>query len=407
MIELVEGRGVGSGKSYYACSKILAHLSVGGIVYCASTFGFKFDEAKALIERRNGVEILPQQYNTFPMEEAWRLHELTPRGTAELPVLIVFDEAHMVLNARDFADKKKRPFFDWLTQSRHDDCDIIFISQCAFNVDAQVRRLVTYIVRARNMANFEIPWVGKWPFKQFAYSRMDADGRTLMRRDWAKQDPEIFNCYESKSCRGSHKRLDLVAAPLSLKKVKPKKNPMKILIIAIVLGLAIGGYALINRPSAPAPSVVTKQEPEKTPVQRQAMATPPMPAYDIYAEKFVAYYGLGRRSVVRTANSEYQLGEMSDKGLVTALTDRRVKILQPNGRTGWVVAYDPPPIAQLKERIDAASQTTPTASPGASAATLAQPSIPPPFPGCCGDTPILENTPQLVAGASSQKTGTR
>jgi hypothetical protein len=234
MIEIVEGKGVGAGKSYYAATRIVEHFSRGGTVFASDTFGLKWEEAAAFVERRYGVTPVREQYSVFSEDDVPQLHTVTPQGTDECPVLVIVDECHTKLNARDWADRNKRDFFVWLTQSRHDNNDVMFISQNAHNIDKQVARLVTYIRRARNMATWKIPGLGKWPFKQFIFTTLDSDGKTVLEKQWVKHDKEIFAIYESKVMKGRHKRLGPVIPKHHLAKVTCTNKTMfkPLLIIA-------------------------------------------------------------------------------------------------------------------------------------------------------------------------------
>lgn len=246
MIEAIEGRGVGSGKTYYVVARrILQHLAQGGYVYASNTLDLCWEQCREYCAERWAVEIEREQYVSFPNEDVPRLHEVTPAGTAERPVLVVVDEAQIALNARDWAEKGKRAFFAWLTQSRHDDTDVVMITQHIHNIDAQILRLCTYITRVRNMENFSVPGLGKWPLKQFVASRYDSDGKTLMEKVWLKHDPKVFAAYRSKACRGSHKRAgELPPKQLKRSKKGTSKRMLKVLVAMVVVLFAVGGVLL-------------------------------------------------------------------------------------------------------------------------------------------------------------------
>ncbi len=251
MIETCEGKGVGAGKSFYVAGRMLEHIAKGGTVFASDSFELKWGDewggekapARQLIRDRWGVEPHADQYQTFPETDVKRLHEVTPQGTDECPVLLVIDEAHTQLNARDWADRDKRPLFDWLTQSRHDNNDVLFITQNAHNLDKQIARLVTYIRRCRNMANFG----GVWPLKQFVVSTLDADGKTCFGRRWYWHDQAIFGAYVSKSQKGKHKRLGVTIPPRKLTKVKANSKNMKFLLLLIPVLLIYMGFRTYNR----------------------------------------------------------------------------------------------------------------------------------------------------------------
>lgn len=352
MIETIEGRGVGAGKSYYACMRILAHIAQGGTVYASSTFGLNWEASAKLIYQRWGVVPESDQYHVFDEGDIKRLHEVTPPGTPDMPVLIVIDECHGELNARDWADASKKAFFKWLTQSRHDDNDVIFISQSAHNIDKQIARLVTYISRVRNMRNFSFPGIGKWPLAQFVVNRFDQDGKTLLDRKWFWHDKGIFGCYESKVMRGSHRRINGVGVPKKqLQKKAAAPNNMAKIILVIVLALAAFAWWRFSskkevKPPEPPATQIPAAAPQAKGDERPA---PPhlrtgrqgvqlregeLLAYDVFPETLRAV----SRYEVRTDEGEYRIGRMSKRGLVVAINDEVVRIVQPDGRLGFIVA---------------------------------------------------------------------
>jgi hypothetical protein len=330
MIEIVEGRGVGAGKSFYVCGRIIDHLAVGGSVCASDTFGLKWDACVKLVAKRFGVMLEADQYRTFSEDDVPRLHEVTPQGTPECPVLVVVDECHTKLNARDWADKSKREFFNWLTQSRHDDNDCMFISQAAANIDKQIARLVTYIQRARNMTTWKIPGLGKWPLKQFVISTYDSDGRTCLEKKWVWHDKEIFACYESKVMKGRHKRSGEVIAKRKLQKANAEKtSPMfKILLVVIPLLLVASvwkGCSLYNEKVRPKKPVAAAAVPVGVDSAR-ANASEPVIVREAWRScsggqvVTTLVGGVRKRAIVPfclvTASAVYMQGEMSAFGMV-------------------------------------------------------------------------------------------
>src|ERR1700704_1274533 len=118
MIEIIEGFGVGAGKTYYTVKRLLDHWRHGGTAYIVDTLEIKWDECKKFVEQRYGLLLEDAQYNTVSEDKVIHLWEHTPPGTPDCPLVIVVDECHGSLNSRDWMDAKKRPLFDWCTQSR-------------------------------------------------------------------------------------------------------------------------------------------------------------------------------------------------------------------------------------------------------------------------------------------------
>jgi len=218
MITIVQGVGVGAGKSYFLLIKLLDQVCAGGSVVVSDSMAVRWGAVKVWAEKRRGVILEDTQFRTFGADDTARLHEFVPAGTSEKPVLVLIDEAHVQLNARDWADQNKRAFFVWLTQSRHDDVDVVFCSQHRNNVDKQVMRLVTNIVNIRNMAFNKILGWGVWRPNQFRVNVYDQDGITQQDGYYLRKDKEIFALYDSKAMRGKRATAGEVLQPVKLKK---------------------------------------------------------------------------------------------------------------------------------------------------------------------------------------------
>lgn len=336
MIEIVEGVGVGAGKSYYTATRILCHLAAGGSVYASTTFGLLWDEAKRLGMERFGVVFEDGQYSTFAQEDIPRLHEVTPCGTDDSPVLVIVDEAHIELNSRDWADRNKRPFFNWLTQSRHQNTDLIFISQAAANMDKQIGRLATRIIRMRNLVGWSIPGIGKWPLKQFVIGTYDRDGKTLQNRRFVSHDKGIFSIYDSKVMRSAHKRADGVVPRRILKK-STTRNPMYVKIFVLIL-CVLGFVVYRTWDSNPLVEMAglrsAKVEPRAV-ASAPASSAPVKPAYLLENEVLRASLG----DYLRTDKGTYEVGQMSHRGLVVGIQKNVVKIFTPDRATLFVVCH--------------------------------------------------------------------
>jgi len=341
MIEIVEGVGVGAGKSYYTATRILAHLAEGGSVFASTTFGLLWEKAKDLVEERWGKTLEDGQYQTFPQEDIPRLHEVTPCGSDDCPVLVVVDEAHIELNARDWGDKSKRPFFNWLTQSRHQNTDVIFISQAAANMDKQIARLATRVIRMRNLVGWQIPGIGRWPLRQFVVGTYDRDGKTLQNRRFIWHDNAVFRVYDSKVMRSAHKRAEGIVPRRKLKR-STKKNPMYIKIFLLIVTVAVV-VTWKTWDKNPVPELLGWRQP-KVKSTASAPVSAPMtaativhpPSFEIRRETLRAAIG---NDYLRTDDGTYEPGVMSVHGLVVGIRDNVVKIYTPDRRTVFVIPH--------------------------------------------------------------------
>lgn len=347
MITLVEGLGVGAGKSYYVLSRIVKQVAMGGTVFLSDTMEIFPDKIAKLVEDRWGVVIEPDQLRVVPAGEVTRIHEVTQPGTDECPVLIVLDESQDELNARDFADKRKRPLFAWCCQSRHDSNDLIFLSQHRANVDKQIRRLVTYTVRVRNMLTFKIAGMGVPPpfNRMFWIATFDGDSNNAIGVERVWHDKQLFGCYRSKSMAGKHKRAGIAIPRKALQKKKAKSPMLKYLLIVFVGCLAYGGYrvyegfgvfGLFGAPAVPASRTVSSTNTRTAPD-----AAAPASAYDLREE---ALRATDESSYLITDSHQFAVDAMSPLGFVEAVKGFVVRIRQPNGRLLFVVGTDGGPV---------------------------------------------------------------
>jgi len=361
MIAVVDGRGVGAGKSYFVCNWILGHLAKGGTVYVGDSFGFLLEPARKLIADRYGVVIEDDQVRSFSREEASRLHEITAPGTDDSPVLVVYDEAQQGLNSRDWADKTKRPFFDWLCQSRHDNNDVLFVTQNRFNIDKQIVRLVTNVYCVRNMANFKVLGLGKWPLKQFLVSVIDGDLKTTQDRKWYWHDKGVFGCYRSKVMAGTHKRSGAPVPKKKLAKARPDVQKGRMLAkLLLVLGLLVAAgfwgwhqFSGWGKSKPGAAAVVPAAAPAAipAPASPHEAAVPDRPPFDMRTERFLGVAG----DWIHTDRGEYEFGKLCADGIVRSFDGRGIGIEQRNGRT-LVISLPNGPSLALRKTAPASAQ---------------------------------------------------
>lgn len=225
MIEVFTGK-LGGGKSYHAAMRIANQLGIGGTV--ASNMELHFDGLASYCLAVHGVHIEERQLIRIPDEiesvevvsssgkrsivdvsTVYRFHSFVPAGTADCPVLVVIDEAHLFFNSRDYAktDQLGRGMLSYLTQSRKVGNDLILITQDWRNLDSQFVRLLQFLWKFRDMSRFKIPplgiaWPCSWPlvgwlFPDLLAVQLDQDGKTQLHRVWSNKDKRVFKCYET------------------------------------------------------------------------------------------------------------------------------------------------------------------------------------------------------------------
>lgn len=354
MIEIFEGR-LGGGKTYSAVERIANHLARGMVV--CTNIALNVENLERMIAARAGVQIERDQIIQLTNEQIPSFHQHVPwgslRGDGQTSVLAVVDEAHLYFNARDWSTTN-RQLLAFLTQSAKVTVDIIFISQSALNIDKQFHRLVQYIWRFRDMAKWKVPGLGlAWPLNQILACQYDYDGNTLLQRWFRFKNKAVFGCYKTAALLTEFPTLEGIKTQRELKKVR-KSNMWKWLIIGAVGIALIGAWHLKKSfldsgsqggtisPFVSGATTFSGSRPggkvsvvERTEQRKKTL-------YDLYDERFVSYNGY--EGSLKTEVGWYQLGEMSNRGLVVAVSDRRAKIQQPDGRTGWIVARDYPSV---------------------------------------------------------------
>lgn len=328
MIEIVQGVGVGAGKSFYVLyQRIIPHLVRGGTVITSDKFVLKWEALAEYVARKYGLHLEVDQVRNVAAEDVWKLHEVTPPGTDECPVLIIVDEAQSALHTRDSRDGNKRALFDWCCESRHDNNDLVFISQHALNIDVAIRRLATNVIKVRNMATLKIAGMScpsiliklGLGFMVLVY---DQSEKLLQERIWLPQSKEVFACYESKSCKGAHKRaqVDAIVRKQLQKVAKPKGNNMKLVPLIVIALIAAALYG-----AAPAIGMFggKKKQPDK--VQLTQQVAPQKKRLRKALERAVSYCGNTLPDLPKslvTDQATYILGQLSVRGFVKKMDCR-------------------------------------------------------------------------------------
>lgn len=137
----------GSGKSYHATERIDLWLRQGKNVI--STYPIKLNK------RHKGIfQFVPLlQISVDFLLQFFSEHH---KPNKEDQTLVVIDEAHIIFNSREYNNKSRAKWLQFLALSRHYGYDFILITQNDRAIDRQVRGLVEYNVKHRCLAGFGI-----------------------------------------------------------------------------------------------------------------------------------------------------------------------------------------------------------------------------------------------------------
>lgn len=151
---------MGGGKTLYGVSmEMIPHVKRGGFVY--SNIELHIEEIRLHLAEC-GLVLDPDRIRVFKGKSLVDLQANIGRGTHDMPVMVIFDEAALDgLNSRDWKDLN-REFLNFNVLVRKLDIRMIYIAQKFHMLDKQVRDLCQTLVDCRNLKNFRL--FGMIPF---------------------------------------------------------------------------------------------------------------------------------------------------------------------------------------------------------------------------------------------------
>jgi len=154
MIELFTGT-PGSGKSLNAMRRIYHYLAIGQTVISNQDI----DETVVRSKKR-GTFIYMDNYEFNPKElQARALAEHRRRKDGRMiegQTLLVIDECQIIFNSRTWNAKDRMDWCVFFTQHRKYGYDIILVTQFDRLIDRQIRCLVEYEVKHRDVSRFRV-----------------------------------------------------------------------------------------------------------------------------------------------------------------------------------------------------------------------------------------------------------
>ena len=356
MIEVYEGR-LGGGKTYHAVRRMCEYIAAGGCV--CSNIMLNMDPVKAFLRSRYDWEYQKGQFIYLEDGQINQFYKHTPPGIDGTPSLVVIDEAHIWLNARDWANVL-REMLIFLSQSRKCFTDIIFISQSALNLDKQIMRLVQYIWRFRDLKKLKISALGiGWPLNQFLVAQYDYDGKTILDKRFEFKDVGIYALYNTYTLLRTFARLKGHGEKFD-GKIKRKGRRIMRLIIFILLIIGLGWLAWSRLGSRfgfvkdkPVPAVVVPPAGSVRPVSGPVV-TPGVyakPSVDVVLhEAFLGVVEDERGRVVTTENDRYIQGQYCRLGKVLFCYEDKVLISGFDKKPHMVLA-DMAAMNRIRDRI--------------------------------------------------------
>jgi len=300
---------MGSGKSWYAVRAMASALLAGKGVVTNITLRDGWEHVvadRALWRRlvpgaraRKAAELRGQLHVVKDIDE---LQRIRVRGTREDRWLVVIDEAHKFLNAREWESKGRIERVGWFTDSRQLGAEVLLLTQAVENVDAQVRRAVEFTTRLRNLRSFKVAGIPLIPIKWFlAITVWDDTSRSVLRREGYGLNRRLAGIYSTHGTVAGGVRIDdpdalwlprspMAAGPCEAQPAGPALDASG----PIVAGIAVGPPIIPLRasvppapatpelggasdPTTPLPSPPSPPAPPATDALHPPLAAPPPP----------------------------------------------------------------------------------------------------------------------------------
>ncbi|MBV5330634.1 MAG: hypothetical protein JZU65_23890 [Chlorobium sp.] len=219
MIQIIQGT-PGSGKSAVATVDMLEFLQAGGVVACNYDLipGWHHKLAQTLPRVRWGwldpSKVAASYYSrAFKIGTHDTVFDLSKR-LRDIPSVkkdkrgritegsgrLYIDEGQLLFNTRDY--QKNMGFIEFFTQHRKFGWDVYIIAHTADMIDKQIRGLIEYEARLRNMQKIKIGGlVPLWPYPLFfsivRYAGIAAGAGNIAWRRVYKLRPEYAELYDS------------------------------------------------------------------------------------------------------------------------------------------------------------------------------------------------------------------
>jgi zona occludens toxin len=223
VIHLVDGT-PGAGKTYFAMRAIEDAVTSGKVVCTnvrlAPDWAYRVAGANPLRRFRRGArrrraELL--EARVLVSEDLDELFRVRARGHGEGRAVMVLDEAHRWMNSRNWNAGDRGRIVDWMTAHRHYGFDVYLVTQYIEMIDKQVRALVEYRVRLRNLRRMKVAGISVLPFNCFA-AITELEGGTrgqapIVKRDFYRLNRRVAGIYDTHALSAVDARDDVIVLP--------------------------------------------------------------------------------------------------------------------------------------------------------------------------------------------------
>jgi len=186
----------GAGKSYMCVRLVVKAMFEGKIV--VTNFNMKPGWIRKLVNRRYWYwRFVPhwgsQRLRVHEAEYAARYHVIAEvselvtlrfSGEGENRAVVVIEEAHTFLNAREWNKEDRKEIVAWSSKVRHLGVQAFIVTQDLESIDRQVRAKLTYHVKLRNFNHWKVMGIPIWPVPRFLAIWNYPTAKAIVKREF-------------------------------------------------------------------------------------------------------------------------------------------------------------------------------------------------------------------------------
>lgn len=257
----------GAGKSFMCIRLVVRALMAGKVV--VTNFPLKPGWIRLVVRRQHFWWCLVpvvgrRRLEDFEAEATTRFHVIRDvkelvtirfAGEGASRAVVVIEEAHTFLNAREWNKEDRGEVVAWASKVRHLGVDAYVVTQDLESIDRQVRAKMTYHVKLRNFKHWKVMGIPIWPFDRFLAIWHFPTAKAIVKREffglnWSKK---LYDTHEL-GVWGEENRTDLLWLPRA-PDVVPACPPD----VAAAARSAAGGAPAGQPATTPAPSGIQER----------------------------------------------------------------------------------------------------------------------------------------------------
>lgn len=186
----------GAGKSFMCVRLVVRAMLAGKVV--VTNFRLHDGWIRTLVRRHYWYWCLVPRFGkrklaVYEEEYASRYHVIshvselvTIRVAGEKPnrCMVVIEEAHTFLNAREWNNKDRGEIVAWASKVRHLGIEAYIVTQDLESIDRQIRARITYHAKLRNFKHWKLMGIPIWPWDRFLAIWHYPTAKAIVKREF-------------------------------------------------------------------------------------------------------------------------------------------------------------------------------------------------------------------------------